>query len=202
MAFDKLTGVEKKSPNCRFDTLPVVKFDKLKGSLLFLLQRKWAGRSHSNPDKGLFTPRDENSLRGRLAPIEGERGGGGNAAAQKPVFSALQQWRDQEGGREGNCAQGNLGLGSRQQGDSKNTLKAIVLCLVRTVQCLKRREAKRSKKFVVSHPVKKGSGRRSAAPDSRPGSRASRENGGNAPLTAWPAMMGSEGGKGGPISGE
>ncbi len=32
MVFDKLTGVGKNSPNCRFDTLPVVKFDKLKGS--------------------------------------------------------------------------------------------------------------------------------------------------------------------------
>ncbi len=32
MVFDKLTGEEKNSPNYRFDTLPVVQFDKLKGS--------------------------------------------------------------------------------------------------------------------------------------------------------------------------
>ncbi len=31
--FDKLTVATENSPNCCFDTLPVLKFDKLKGSL-------------------------------------------------------------------------------------------------------------------------------------------------------------------------
>ncbi len=36
MVYYKLKWVEKISPKCRFDTLPVVRFDKLKGSLISL----------------------------------------------------------------------------------------------------------------------------------------------------------------------
>ena len=64
MVFDKLTGVGKNSPNCRFDTLPEVKFDKLKGSLIFcralekiVVKSRLAGRDENTelqaPKKGL-----------------------------------------------------------------------------------------------------------------------------------------------------